>query len=353
MYPIKKILAICIIFLLICQPVHAIDVSAQSSILIEAESGRVIFHKNEHEKLKIASITKIMTAHAALKHGNINDQVKISAKASSAEGSSLYLKQGDTISLKDLLYGLLLRSGNDAAVAIAEHISGSVEKFAELMNKEAKALQMTNSYFTNPHGLDTDDKHVSTAYDMAILTKEAIKNDQFKAIFSSESYKPSSDHYQWNNKHRLLTGLYPYADGGKTGFTKKAGRTLVTTATKNNITYIAVTINAPDDWNDHIALFEDAFRRYAMFEVISKGPVPVLPGTHEHTDYISREVKKVPLTEDETKQVVYHITQGHNPSLSVYVQDEELTSVKLYADQNNPPAFYQTLIRKMKEFFTW
>ncbi|MBM7577476.1 D-alanyl-D-alanine carboxypeptidase family protein [Jeotgalibacillus terrae] len=340
-------------FLLICQPVHAIDVSAQSSILIEAESGRVLFNKNEHEKLKIASITKIMTAHVALKHGNLDDQVKISTKASSAEGSSLYLKAGEKVLLKDLLYGLLLRSGNDAAVAIAEHISGSVEQFAELMNKEAKAFQMSNSYFTNPHGLDTDDKHLSTAFDMAILTKEAIKNDQFNTIFSSKSYKPSFNDYHWNNKHRLVTGLYPHSDGGKTGFTKKAGRTLVTTATKNNMTLIAVTINAPDDWNDHMSLFEDAFKRYATFEVISKGPVPVLPGSYENMKYISKQVKKVPLTEDETEQIVYHIKHGDTPSLSVYIQDEELTKVKLYADKTDSPAFYQTLIRKIKEFFTW
>ncbi|WP_322421046.1 D-alanyl-D-alanine carboxypeptidase family protein [Jeotgalibacillus haloalkalitolerans] len=354
MYLIKKLFVVILLFFLLYKPAYAIDVSAHSAILIDAESERVIFSKNEHEQMKIASITKIMTAHLAIRHGKLNDKVKISNEASSTEGSSLYLKAGQTVLLEDLLYGLLLRSGNDAAVAIAEHISGSVEKFSELMNEEAKRLKMKNSYFTNPHGLDTDDQHLSTAYDMAILTRHAIQDKTFKKIFSASSYTPSfKDAYPWTNKHRLVTGLYPHANGGKTGFTKKAGRTLVTTAEKEDMTLVAVTIYGPDDWNDHMSLFEYGFEHYDMAQLISRGPLPVVPGMPENIQYISDHEIKVPLTEEERSQIVYKIVPGTKTELKVYTGENLVSSIPLTEKKFDPPAFYENLLSKLKELFKW
>lgn len=351
---IKKIFIVSLLFFLWYKPVFAIDVSAQSSVMIEAESGRVIFNKDEHEKMKIASITKIMTAHLAIKHGDLSDKVKISSKASSTEGSSLYLKNGQTVTLEYLIYGLMLRSGNDAAVAIAEHISGSVEAFAELMNKETEALKMTNTYFTNPHGLDTDDRHVSTAYDMAILTQQAIRNKTFKKVFSTAKYTPSyKDAYPWTNKHRLATGLYPHADRGKTGYTKKAGRTLVTTAHKNDMTFIAVTINGPDDWNDHMSLFEHAFTHYKMTELLAKGPLPILPGMPDQIQYISEVNRKMPLTTEERQQLVYQIVPEKKPVLNIYINRTEILSTPIKEKKIEAPSAYENLIRKLKELFKW
>ncbi|TFE03125.1 D-alanyl-D-alanine carboxypeptidase family protein [Jeotgalibacillus salarius] len=351
---IKKLLIVVLLFFIVYKPAYAIDVSAESAILIEAESGRVIFGKNENEKMKIASITKIMTAHLALTHGKLSDKVKISNEASSTEGSSIYLKAGDTITLEDLLYGLLLRSGNDAAVAIAEHISGSVEKFAKLMNKEAAHINMTQTHFSNPHGLDTDDEHYSTALDMALLTQYAIQNKKFREIFSSKTYTSSMENaYPWSNKHRLVTGLYPHANGGKTGYTKKAGRTLVTTAKKENLTFIAVTINGPDDWNDHISLFENGFNHYHLYEIVSRGPLPHIPGLPSNIQYISEEEIKYPLTDEERQKIVHEIVPGTDPRLKVYIQDEMISNHALKKVTYEPPSFYENLIRKMKELFEW
>lgn len=353
-YLIKKILIVSLLFFLLYKPAYAIDVSAHSSIMIEAESGRVIFNKNEHDQKKIASITKIMTAHLAIKYGDLTDKVKISNEASSTEGSSLYLKAGQTVILEDLVYGLMLRSGNDAAVAIAEHISGSVKEFSDLMNKEAKEFKMKNSHFTNPHGLDTDDQHLSTAFDMALLTRQAIQDQTFKKIFSTAKYTPSfKDAYPWTNKHRLVSGLYPYANGGKTGFTKKAGRTLVTTAKKEDLTFIVVTINGPDDWNDHMSLFEHGFSQYEMTELITRGALPVLPGMPENIQYISNVEQKIPLTKNEQKRIVYQMVPGKNAKLNVFVNGEKISSISIEEKKVDPPALYENLFRKMKELFKW
>jgi D-alanyl-D-alanine carboxypeptidase len=237
------------------------DISASQGILMDAKTGDVLYEKEAYEERPIASITKIMTALLAVESGKLEEEAVVSRDAIYTEGSSIYLEQGEKMSVKDLTYGLMLRSGNDAAVAIAEHIGGSVEGFVYLMNEKATWLGMNATNFENPHGLDADD-HYSSAYDMAILTKEALKNEQFKEISGTVSYLSEQRSYYWKNKHRLVTGYYEYATGGKTGYTRRTGRTLVTTAEKNGTTLIAVTLNGPNDWNDHISLFEWGFDTY-------------------------------------------------------------------------------------------
>lgn len=253
---------------------HAVNVSARSAILMEQESGRVLFGKEEHVERKIASITKIMTAIIAIESGKLDEYTTVSNEASGIEGSSLYLKPGEKVLLRDLVYGLMLRSGNDAAVAIAEAVGGSVDGFVHLMNEKRKEIGMKNTQFTNPHGLDDGDKHYSTAYDMALLMQYAMENETFQEISGTTYYESPQEgeswNRQWRNKNKLLTSLYEYCTGGKTGYTKAAGRTLVTTAEKDGMSLIAVTLDAPSDWNDHIRMFEWGFSTFDMYELATE-----------------------------------------------------------------------------------
>ncbi|ASK63300.1 D-alanyl-D-alanine carboxypeptidase [Virgibacillus phasianinus] len=251
-----------LIGLILLSPIHGLakpSVSAINAVLINESTGEVLFEKNAHEKEKIASITKIMTAIIAIESGKMNETVTASKRAVYTEGSSIYLEQGEKMKLKDLVYGLMLRSGNDAAVAISEYVGGSVEGFVYLMNKKARWIGMTNTHFENPSGLDGE-AHYSTAYDMALLMQYAMDNKVFEKITKTEMYKSESREYAWKNKNKLLTTYYEYCTGGKTGYTKAAGRTLVSTATKNGVDLIAVTLQDPDDWVDHINLYEWGFK---------------------------------------------------------------------------------------------
>ncbi|WP_042355220.1 D-alanyl-D-alanine carboxypeptidase family protein [Bacillus rubiinfantis] len=271
----------------------SLGVSAASAILIEQKSGRVLYEKDAYTKRRIASITKIMTAILAIESGKLNDTVTVSNQATRAEGSSVYLKPGQKMKLEDLVYGLMLRSGNDTAVAIAEYVGGSVEGFAYLMNQKAREIGMMNSHFSNPHGLDDSDDHYSTAYDMALLTRYAMRDKTFQKIFGTKVHRAPNPNetwdYKWNNKNRLLT-KYEYCTGGKTGFTKLAKRTLVTTATKGDMDLISVTLNASDDWNDHIAMYEYGFQNYDMAEIISKGKVDL--GHHKYYKDVQLLIKR-------------------------------------------------------------
>ncbi|USK58668.1 D-alanyl-D-alanine carboxypeptidase family protein [Peribacillus asahii] len=310
---VRGLAIICIVILLLIAyfPTKAttqgIDVSARSAILMDETSGRVIYEVNAHEKSRIASITKIMTAILAIESGELDEIVTVSGNAVGTEGSSLYLKEGEKIKLEDLVYGLMLRSGNDAAVAIAEKVGGSFDGFVWMMNQKAEEIGMKNTNFSNPHGLDTTENHYSTAYDMALLTRYAMQNETYAKIAGTKEHRaPNSTEdwdYVWKNKNRLLTQLYEYTTGGKTGYTKLAKRTLVTTATKKGHNLIAVTINAPDDWNDHIHMYESAFRAYKPTKVLEEGVLSDLNVKfyNKHV-YIQNEFT-YPLTKKEQEQV--------------------------------------------------
>jgi len=227
--------------------------------------------------MKIASLTKIMTAIVAIEHGRLDELVTVSNRAAGKEGSSLYLRAGEKMTLRNLLYGLMLRSGNDAAVAIAEHVGGSVEGFAYLMNKKAEELGLANSHFVNPHGLDQPG-HYMSANDLARLSAYALRNPEFKRIVSTRVKRapnPFEDwDYKWVNKNKMLS-MYEGADGVKTGYTKQASRTLVSSATRNGQQLAAVTLNDGNDWEDHRRLLDYGFRHFPLQEVIRAGePVP-------------------------------------------------------------------------------
>lgn len=247
--------------------------SARAASLADVSSGRILFSQRGDEPMKIASLTKIMTAIVAIENGNMESTLKVSAEAAGKEGSSIYLKAGEKMTLRNALYGLMLRSGNDAATAIAEHVGGSVEGFVYLMNKKADEIGLAHSHFMNPSGLD-EQSHYSSANDLAKLTVYALHNPDFKEIVKTRVKKvPSSNDpwdYEWVNKNRMLT-MYEGADGVKTGYTKQALRTLVSSATRGGQQLVAVTLNDRDDWIDHRNLLDYGFARYPLASVAKVG----------------------------------------------------------------------------------
>src|SRR5699024_6528083 len=202
----------------------------------------------------------ILTALVDIRYGHLQDDVTISRNAVFTSGSSIYLEKNEKMTLEDLLYGQMLRSGNDAAVAIAEHVGGSEEGFVYLMNETVDYMGSTHSYCVNADRLD-ENSHYSTAYDMVLLLQEAMRNDVFQKITAVESTLSKHRTYPWENKNKSLTSYYDVCTGGKTGYTQSAGRTLVSTAEKSGRSLIAVTLDAPDDWNDHINMYESAFKQ--------------------------------------------------------------------------------------------
>lgn len=241
------------------------NVIASSYIVIEQSTNKILEGHDYHFSRSVASISKIMTAIVIIENIDINTIVKVPNNINKVYGSSVYLKENEEISIEKLLYGLMLRSGNDAAITLALSISNSVEEFVLLMNKKADELNLKNTYFSNPHGLDEEDNgNISTAHDMAMLYSYCLKNKTFAKITSSKSYGT------YINKNKLIR-TYPYCTGGKTGFTKKAKRTLVTSASKDDINLIVVTLNCGNDFSLHKDLYESYFSKYKSIKVINKG----------------------------------------------------------------------------------
>ncbi|MBE6625589.1 MAG: D-alanyl-D-alanine carboxypeptidase [Ruminococcaceae bacterium] len=254
----------------------AVDVSAKSAVLIEADSGDIIYEKNAGERMSMASTTKIMTALVALEHGKLDKKVTVANEACGIEGSSIYLKPGEVLTLEDLLYAVMLESANDAAAAVACEIAGDIDIFADLMNETAEKLGLTDTHFTNPHGLD-DKEHYTTATDLARLTAYAMKNDDFRRIVSTYKHEiPNADGgVRYLVNHNKLLRLSDDVIGVKTGFTKHSGRCLVSAAERDGVSVIAVTLNAPDDWNDHLAMHEEGFGAYSSVTLAEAGEFTV------------------------------------------------------------------------------
>ncbi len=250
-------------------------ISAQAAILIEASSGDVIYEKNAGERLPMASTTKIMTALVALEHGDFSKPVRVAEAAVGVEGSSIYLAAGEELTLENLVYALMLESANDAAAAIAYEVAGGIPEFAALMNETAETLGLADTHFTNPHGLD-DEMHYTTAHDLAKLTAYAMENPVFREIASTYKRtiplcRPSDadEGVRVLLNHNKLLRMSEDVIGGKTGFTKRSGRCLVSAAERDGVRVIAVTLNAPDDWNDHLTLHELGFSHYHR-EILAK-----------------------------------------------------------------------------------
>ncbi len=313
-------------------PCSAEAISAEKAILIDGETGRVLYEKDADSRSLIASCTKIMTALVVCEQCNVLDRVKIPQEAVGIEGSSMYLQAGEVLTVQELLYGLMLRSGNDAAVALAIYCGGTVEGFSELMNDKAHRLGLTGTHFENPHGLDSPN-HYSTARDLAVLTAYAMKNPIFAQTAATKSVRMGERSLTNHNK---LLWQVEGADGVKTGYTKAAGRILVSSAQRGGRRLICVTINDGNDWLDHKTLLEDGFRRYSVKTVVTAGEclgtVPVLSGERAEVRLLAAEDFQFSLGEDEDPVIILSgagfayapVVQGEAAGYAYICIDEEI-----------------------------
>ena len=278
------------------------SLSAKSAVLIDADTKSILCEKDAHARRAMASTTKIMTALVAAELCEPHRVVSVNAGAVGVEGSSVYLYAGEKLTMYELLCAMLLESANDAAAAIAFEVGGSIEGFCTLMNEKAKELGLSNSHFTNPHGL-YDEEHYTTAYELAVIAAAALENEEIRKIVSTKKMpigaEGSTQRVLYN--HNKMLSMYEGAIGVKTGFTKKSGRCLVSAAEREGLTLIAVTIAAPDDWNDHKNLLDFGFANFECATLVKKGDVchmlEVMGGEESHTallfaDTLSLTLKK-------------------------------------------------------------
>jgi D-alanyl-D-alanine carboxypeptidase/D-alanyl-D-alanine carboxypeptidase (penicillin-binding protein 5/6) len=327
------------------------QVGAKAAVVMEAMTGRVLYAQNEQERLPIASTTKIMTALLTLEEQDVDAVFEVDAKAIRVEGSSMGLREGDSVSLRALAAGMLLSSGNDGANAAAVRMAGSLPAFAERMNRRAKEIGMENTSFETPSGLDGE-HHYSTAYDMALLAREALRNEDFLAICSQYKMRVSygSPPYErWLTNHNKLLNYYEGVIGMKTGFTKKAGRCLVSAARRDGVTLITVTLNCPDDWDVHQSLFDRFFSELVVENLAERIPdltVPVTGGTVAAVGAIEYEALSMPVPAEnphiqcqvELPPFLYApITAGqYLGQATIYLEGEEVATLTLTADRDVP-----------------
>ena len=283
---------------------YALGVSAESAVLIEAESGEIIYEKNAHKRRGMASTTKIMTAVCALENIDVSTVVTVPREAAGIEGSSVYLREGEKITVENLLYALMLGSANDAAAAIAIAVSGSMEAFAELMNAKSAELGLCDTHFENPHGLDGE-AHYTTAYELAKIAAYALGNETFARIVSTVKYTiPATEGSQARTlvNHNRLLREYSGVIGVKTGFTKKCGRTLVSAARRDGATLICVTLCDGDDWRDHRAMLDYGFELYESKNICRERELafslPVVGGKKSEVKCENRESLSVTLRKE-------------------------------------------------------
>ncbi|OCT12489.1 peptidase M15 [Paenibacillus pectinilyticus] len=319
-----------------------IHTNAVGASLVDVESGRILYSEKGDTPMRIASLTKIMTAIIAIEQGDLNSMVKVSKNAFGKEGSSIYLKLGEEMRLQDMLYGLMMRSGNDAATAIAEHIGGSVEGFVYLMNEKAKSLGMDHSHFTNPSGLDEGEGHRSSPNDMAKLTAYALKNSVFADIVSTKLKKVPNPNepwdYSWLNKNKMLS-MFDGADGVKTGYTKLAKRCLVSSATRDGQQLVAVTLNDGDDWADHARMLQYGFKNFPLQTLVKKGDLI------EGTPWVASRTFSYPLAEGEAAGLTHKVNLvdptstayrlAERGSLQIFLQNKAIQTIPIY-DKTNP-----------------
>ena len=308
-----------------------VSVSARSAILATAD-GDVLYEKNADETLPMASTTKIMTCLLAAELCDPDEAVSVDPRAVGVEGSSLYMKRGDTSTVKDLIYAAMLRSANDAAAALAYHISGDIPAFAELMNGRAAELGMDHTNFANPHGLQ-DDAHYTTARDYSRLAVAATKNVLLSEVAATKEYVVTlngHDKRPVKNHNRLLFS-YDGATGLKTGYTKSSGRCLVSSAERDGVKLVCVTLNDPDDWRDHKALLDLGFDTVCFTELVSPGDIVkefALFGegkiTASNRESLSAVIKKA-------AAISYTVIGDRFPAPPINKGDL-LATVKVYAD---------------------
>lgn len=326
----KKILMILLLFL--CVRVNA------SIVVMDADSGRVLYSRDMNERMLIASTSKIMTSIIALENGNLDDIYEIGEEINSVNGSMIYIKKGDKLSLKDLLYGLMLRSGNDASVSIASNVM-DYDSFIASMNIKAFKLGMNDTSFENPHGLNDNTKNYSTAYDLSLLMRYAIKNKEFLKITSTIKYK------NWYNKNELLND-YKYLISGKIGYTTKSGPVFVSAARKNNKTLIIASINESDKFNLHKNLYEKYFSMYQKYKVLNKYTFSFKVKNNSSDHYYILNDFDMLLKKDEIDKLKIDIDLD-NDCVYIYLSNKLIHKEKLYK------RVYMNKISKIKQFLSF
>lgn len=347
----KKILLVFIIFFF---PTYcfAFTDTSKSSVVMDIDSGRVLYQKNMNEERLIASITKIMTATIALENGKLDDEYVVGEEVLQMYGTNIYLQLGEKMKLRDLLYGLILRSGNDSSVVIAKGVSGSEEEFVKLMNDKAKELGMNNTHFNNPHGLDEKTKNYSTAYDMALLSSYIYKNSkEYRKISKTYKYEVSSNNksYLWYNRNKFLKE-YEFATGGKTGYTPSAGKTLVSTASKDNLNLTIVSLKDSNHYVNHKNLYEYIYNKYKSYLIIDKNSFNIDEYLYKDRLYVKNSFR-YPLTEKETDKIstIVKITKMDN-----YSDGDEVGLVEIKLDNKiigSIPIYVKKSIKKEKKGF--
>ncbi|MDD1501983.1 serine hydrolase [Lysinibacillus sp. CNPSo 3705] len=347
MLRLVRLILFMIVVVMLMVPETSLARGGSGYAVLDGDTGRVLFESNSDARLPIASLTKIWTALVAIENSNLQDEVVISPRAATAEGSSIYLQAGEKVTVETLLYGLMLRSGNDAATALAEHAGGSVEGFVKLMNERAVVAGLTNTVFMNPSGLHHDE-HLSSARDTAEMLRIALQNKTFKKIASTVLYRANTENGMlWENKHRLLregsgvaveigdetqqpVNALKSAKGsafaGKTGFTKVAGRTLATAFQKDGQTCIVVTLNESDDWNVHRGLASKVWQDYSLETVVKKGKYKV----NKNLSIRLEEPILLQLNKEEKDSVrqVLHVSRKRKEGvLSIFLGEERIYAV--------------------------
>lgn len=300
-----------------------------------------------------------MTCILAIENANISDIVTVDESVLKSYGSGIYISVGEEIKLIDLLYGLMLRSGNDAAIMISTYVSGKEEEFVKLMNQKAKELGMNNTIFYNSSGLDNSTiGNLSTAYDMALITKYAMQNKIYREIVKTKKHtvKTNLKTYIWHNKNKMLQ--YDYITGGKTGYTERAKRTLVSTSSKNNINLIVVTIQDSDDWNTHKTLHEKIFDNYSKYKVLNKNTFKIPADTYYKNNLYIKDDAWITLKKEETKSLISHIkikkiknyTNGQKVGINyIYLGDKLIKEVDIYAKKEITKK--QSLLSRIRKWF--
>ncbi len=330
----RRFLILCVAFLILFSS-SVYGYSAKSYILMDRHTKKVLTGQNYHEEMLMASTTKIMTAIIALEIGSLDSEFVIPKEAVGIEGSSIYLEEGETFKLIDLLYGLMIRSGNDSAVAIAMAVAGSEEHFVYLMNKKAQMIGANNTSFENPHGLNAQN-HFTTAYDLALITAYAMDNPLFREIANTKQYKSTTLEGRVRDFHSSNKFLlnYPYATASKTGYTTKAGRCLSAVGQKGDLEFVAVLLNAPDWFDDAMALIDWGFENFTPIELITKGKIIDVAGVTGGME------KYIPVITDET---VYYPAKNNTDPVITYEKEiypkkapisagEKLGEYRVFAD---------------------
>ena len=310
--------------------------NAKAAVVMDVKTGRVLFSKNPNEKLPMASTTKIMTTLVAVESGRLKETVKVSNKAAFTEGSSIYLKEGEEITVEELLFGIMLRSGNDASMAVAEHIGGNVEGFVEMMNAKAKEIGAFNTHFANPHGLDNPE-HYTTAYDLALITSYALRNEKFAEIVKTKSKTISGPpDVEWNrsmkNKNKMLWE-FEGGDGVKTGFTTKAGRCLVSSATRDNWQLCSVVLNCGPMWEESASILNYGFSNFSKQKVVDREEVyqqlKVVAGKQDLVELKPSFDFYMPISQEETDKLIFIPALKFNNTAPIY-KGSKAGELKIY-----------------------